>query len=108
KSFEAGQKVTNDRLINLEAGQRSLEAGQKSLEVRQKSLEDGQKALDAKIDTVHEELSGQIGNIDSRTARISTDLKNFRKETGETLQGIFACLDVTDAEVASIHKKIAQ
>ncbi|MEF9974867.1 MAG: hypothetical protein RR893_13180, partial [Clostridia bacterium] len=85
-----------------------LEAGQKSLEARQKSLEDGQKALDAKIDTVHEELSGQIGNIDSRTARISTDLKNFRKETGETLQGIFACLDVTDAEVASIHKKIAQ
>ncbi|MEF9972759.1 MAG: hydrolase, partial [Clostridia bacterium] len=48
-NLEVGQQVTNDRLINLEAGQRSLEAGQKSLEAGQKSLEAGQKVTNDRL-----------------------------------------------------------
>ncbi|MEG1263631.1 MAG: hypothetical protein RSE59_05340, partial [Clostridia bacterium] len=55
-----------EMLTQLTSDFSGLKEGQKSLEEGQKSLEEGQKALDAKINTVHKELSGQITMLDGK------------------------------------------
>ena len=124
--LEAGQQATNVRLDRLEAGQQAtngrLEAGQQTTmqrlelaEVAQKGTADRISRLEAKVETAQEEMSGQMGNLDHRSAAIAVDVRGlrketeaFRQETADSFAGVYKCLDITDSEVLKLRERIAQ
>ena len=113
--LKSAQQATNVRLDRLEAGQQTTMQRLELAEVAQKGTADRISRLEAKVETAQEEMSGQMGNLDHRSAAIAVDVRGlrketeaFRQETADSFAGVYKCLDITDSEVLKLRERIAQ